>query len=134
MATTTTVKENKKRIGELHFTHQLWIKELEFYKDELAIFNKRLKEVAGMYTNKKIMANVEHFQNQFIIQKENADILMHDVNKYERSLAAIARRSTIAIDHRSFPDHPELRNRMNSFIKIYKQLKNEYLDFLSPVM
>jgi hypothetical protein len=127
-------KAKTKHIDELHFEHQLWVKELRFYKDELLVFNKRLEEVSGMYTNKDVVATLEHYQNQFILHNEVADVLLHDLNGHERFLADTARESIIAIDHRAFSDHPELRERMDSFIKIYRELRHDYMRFLSRVM
>lgn len=130
----TTRKEKTKHIDELHFEHKLWMNEVEFYKTELSVFNKRLTEVAGMYTDKDVLASLEHFQNQFILQNEVADILMHDLNQHEQVLVDSARKSVIAIDHKAFADHPEMRNRMDSFIKIFRDTRNEYMRFLSKVM
>lgn len=130
----SATKEKTKRINELHFEHQLWIKELAFYKDELVVFNNRLTEVSGKYSNAEILKKLEHFQNQFIIQNEVAEIFLHDLKGHERFLADIAREFTTAIDHRAFSDHPELRDRMDIFVKLYRELRNEYMRFLSAVM
>jgi hypothetical protein len=127
-------KEKTKHIDELHFEHQLWIKELQFYKDELVVFNKRLTEVAGMYTNNEVLNRLEHFQNQFILQNEVADTLLHDLKEHEHILANTAKEFSIAIDHRAFSDHPKMREAMDSFIKIYRELRNDYMRFLSEVM
>lgn len=130
----TTTKEKTKHINELHFENILWTKELEFYQDELMVFNKRLVEVSGMYTNKDVLARLEHFQNQFILQNEVADILLHDLKGHEQFLADNAIESPVAIDRKSFSDHPVMRERMDTFIKLYRELRNEYMQFLSGVM
>ena len=45
-----------------------WQRGLEFYKQELQIHKHRLSDVAGMYDSMaELKANVEHFQNQFIV-------------------------------------------------------------------
>ena len=130
----STTKEKTKHINELHFENILWTKELEFYQDELMVFNKRLVEVSGMYTNKDVLARLEHFQNQFILQNEVADILLHDLKGHEQFLADNAKESRVAIDRKSFSDHPVMRERMDTFIKLYRELRNEYMQFLSGVM
>lgn len=127
-------KEKTKHIDELYFELQLWIKEIKFYKDELVVFNKRLSEVGGMYTNKEVLARLEQFQNQFILQNEVADTLLHDLKEQEITLAETAKEFSIAIDHRSFSDHPAMRDRMDSFVKIYRDLRSDYMRFLSEVM
>ena len=127
-------KEKTKHIDELYFELQLWIKEIKFYKDELVVFNKRLGEVGKMYTNKEVLARLEQFQNQFILQNEVADTLLHDLKKQESTLAETAKEFSVAIDHRSFSDHPIMRDRMDSFVKIYRELRSDYMRFLSGVM
>jgi len=127
-------KEKTKHIDELYFELQLWIKEIKFYKDELVVFNKRLGEVGEKYTNKEVLAKLEQFQNQFILQNEVADTLLHDLKEQESTLAETAKEFSVAIDHRSFSDHPIMRDRMDSFVKIYRELRNDYMRFLSGVM
>ncbi len=127
-------KEKTKHINELHFENILWIKELIFYKEELLIFNERLVEVSGKYTNKDVLAKLEHFQNQFILQNEIADILSHDLKSHEQFLIDSAKESIVAIDRKAFADHPVMREKMNTFIKLYRELRNEYMHFLSAVM
>lgn len=127
-------KEKTKHIDELYFELQLWIKEIKFYKDELVVFNKRLGEVGEMYTNKEVLARLEQFQNQFILQNEVADTLLHDLKEQESTLAETAKEFSVAIDHRSFSDHPIMRDRMDSFVKIYRELRSDYMRFLSGVM
>ena len=127
-------KEKTKHIDELHFEHQLWIKELGFYKDELMVFNRRLAEVGNMYTNKEVLVKLEHYQNQFILQNEIADVLLHELNEHEHILASTAMENSVAIDRRAFSDHPKLRESMNGFVKIYRELRHEFMLFLTAVM
>ena len=39
-----------------------------------------------------------------------------------------------AIDHRSFGDHTELRNQMETFEKLYHELKNEFYRWVAKCM
>ena len=126
-------KEKTKHIDELHFENQLWIQEVKFYKEELFVFNKRLIE-ANKYSDKKILARIEHYQNQFILQNEVADTLLHDLNLHEQYLIDTAKQFPVAIDRRAFKDHPEMRERITIFLKIYRELRNDYMKFLAEVM
>jgi hypothetical protein len=127
-------QEKTKHINELHFEHQLWIKELKFYKDELVVFNKRLSEVADMYTNEAVIERLEQFLYQFILQDEVADALLFDLNGHEQFLADTAKENINMINHRVFSDHPELRERMDLFVKSYRELRKEYMQYLSAVL
>ena len=126
---TTTSK--LKHIDDLHFEHQLWTSEAKFYVDELKIYQKRLAEVASKNTKEDVRKQVEHFQNQFSIQKEQLDILSHRVNEHEEWLAKYATNHPVAIDHKLFPDHESMHEKMDTFRKIYSELKKEFNHFLS---
>ena len=62
--------ENQKNIYQLHEEHKTWLNKLLFYKDELSIMANRISEVAKKNTSNEVLALVEKFQNQLIIQKE----------------------------------------------------------------
>src|SRR5690349_12064055 len=70
----------KASLNTLHHQSQDWLRELEFYKDELTILSNRLNEVATGNTNKEILAQTEHYLNRFVILRERLDTLKHDVN------------------------------------------------------
>jgi hypothetical protein len=126
MKTTT----GKKHIDDLHFEHQLWLSESKFFADELKIYRNRLEEVASRNSKPEVTKQIEHFQNQFIIQKEQLDIMNHDVNAHESELAKYAKANPIAIDHKLFDDHEKFSDRMATFKKIYGELKKEFTNFL----
>jgi hypothetical protein len=130
----TTIKAKIKHIDDLHFEHALWASEAKFYLDELKIYQKRLEEVASKNNSEEIRKQVEHFQNQFIIQKEQLDILNHEVIVHEQWLANFAKKHPSAIDHQLFADHKTMHDRMDSFHKIYTELKNEFNRFLATWM
>jgi hypothetical protein len=119
-----------KHIDDLHFEHQLWMSEAKFFADELKIYQKRLAEVASKNTKEDVRKQVEHFQNQFIIQKEQLDILNHRVNEHEQWLEKYAANHPVAIDHKLFPDHDSMHEKMDTFKKLYSELKKEFLQFL----
>ncbi|MES1225935.1 MAG: hypothetical protein ABUT20_61220 [Bacteroidota bacterium] len=129
----TTIAKTK-HIDELHFEHRLWISEAKFYVDELKIYQNRLEEVAQKNTKQEVRQQIEHFQNQFIIQKEQLDILSHEVNEHEQFLAKFALEHPTAIDHKLFADHKSMLDKMEAFKKIYSELKKEFNHFLSAWM
>jgi hypothetical protein len=71
-------------IPKLHLEHRQWIAELNFYKEEIRIFESYLENVVNRNTAIEARAQVEHFQNQFIREKEVIDELKHKLNISER--------------------------------------------------
>ncbi|OFY83058.1 MAG: hypothetical protein A3F72_18855 [Bacteroidetes bacterium RIFCSPLOWO2_12_FULL_35_15] len=130
----TTLSINRKPLNYLHEDHKKWLEEVLFYKDEVKIFTKRLEEIASRNTGIDVQKQVEHFQNQFIIQKEKLDMLQHDLNIHEQWLAIYAKEHPSHIEEELFADHAVMRRQINMFEKIYTELKTEYLDFLEKWM
>ncbi len=56
-------------IKELHDEHKIWLAKLLFYQDELVIMAGRIAEVEKKNSADEVLAFVDHFQNQLVIQK-----------------------------------------------------------------
>lgn len=126
--------ETTKTIYQLHEEHKTWLNKLLFYKDELSIMTNRLSEVARKNTSREVLSLVDHFNNQLIIQKEQIDILNHDIKSHESYLDAEVRKNTNDIEHEKFTDHKNHRESISIFEKIFKELREELIDFLSKWM
>ena len=126
--------ESRKYIGDLHFELNLWINELKFYKDEIKIFNNRLEEIVAKNTAIEVLSELEHFQNQYIRENEVIDELRHELKQHENILEKEAKDHPVAIEHRYFEDHAELRDQVEQFKKIYGELKSNFMRFLSKWM
>ncbi|MCB0637181.1 MAG: hypothetical protein KDC54_11215 [Lewinella sp.] len=121
-------------IADLHFEHSLWVRQLDFYKDEVGIFENRLEQLVQRWDKHEVLAQLERFQNQFIREKEVIDILRHDINAHESSLAAYAKAHPIAIEQVHFADHEGLRERMSRFRQIFEDLKNDFMIFIAKYL
>lgn len=124
----------EKKIYEMHQEHADWLNKLSFYKDELEIMKNRLAEIAPKYTSNDILAQVEHFQNQFIIQAEQLDILKHNINEHEEYLQQRLNENQVAADHQTSSDSPQIRESVASFERIYNGLRQEFNQFLAKTM
>lgn len=127
-------KVNKEHLDVLHFEHDKWVKQLKFYKDELKTYNNRLEDIAKRYNGRGVMAELEKFQNKFIRENEVIDILIHDINQHENILVKSVKENPVASDHRLFDDHGGLRDRMEIFLKIYNELKPQFMRYLTKYM
>lgn len=121
-------------IKDLHFEHKLWINELKFFRVEIEVFEPRLEELAMRYTSPKVLTRLEQFQNKFIHQREVIHELKNRIQAHEKQLAAFAEDHPIAIDHRHFADHTELREEMQQYRKIFTELKESFFRYLAEWM
>lgn len=120
-------------IEQLHFEHQVWGKELTFFADEIKIYESRLEKLVSSSDNKEMLAGLEHFQNQFIRQKEVMDQLNHDIHVHEKHLSGLAEKDMEAAPSDSGL-HDKMREDMNQFRKIYGDLKTEFFKFMGKWM
>lgn len=122
------------KIYTQHEENKEWANNLSFYKDDIKILTGRLEEVASKNTSKDILALVERFQNQLLIQKEQIDMLNHSINLQNDLITKEIKKNEVAVDHRKIEDHSALRENMKSFEMIFKTLRLEMMDFLSKTM
>lgn len=122
----------KLTLQQLHLEHEIWLNELSFYRDELRLLDKYLLEIVSKNSGPEAMKGVEHFQNQFIRQKEVLDELTHDIREHESQLVSTLKGlNPIQAEKNRFDDHPGLREGVKTFKKIYAELKAEFLSFVS---
>lgn len=126
--------ENKKTINQLHEEHKTWLNKLLFYKDELFIMENRISEIAEKNTSRDVRSLVDHFHNQIAIQKEQIDILNHDIKSHESFLELALRKNNTDVESDSLVDHKKHRESIAVFEKLFKELREELIDFLSKWM
>lgn len=129
-----TAAPTHKYIGDLHFDHMEWLNALKFYKEEIGILEHRLEDIVRRNSGQEIMAELEHFQNQFIREREVIDELRHDIKQHENMLEKEAKDHPVAIDHRYFTNHTDLQDRMATYEKLYRELKADYHRWLAKRM
>lgn len=120
-------------IEDLHTEHVDWLSKLQFYTDEIMLMKERIAEAASKNTSKEVLAQVEHFQNQLIVQKNNIDNLRHEVKDHENYLENRVEENPVAAGKRKVHDHPLLRDKMESFEKHFNGLRKELQEFLAKV-
>lgn len=117
-----------------HAENNEWINQLEFYKDELHILKDRLEELTSRNTNHDFLTQVEHFQNQWIIQQNNIDEIAHAVRQNEQLLVAEIKRNPVAVDHRKQTYHEEERKMLTAFEHNFNELRSEFNRFCAKWM
>ena len=122
---------NITRIGT---DHTIWQKGFGFYKDELDIMESRLSEVALKNTTFEARQGVEHFQNQFIVQRNNIDELKHEVNLYVEKLGKDAQQHGGRMETAMIAEHTALHEKYEDFERVMNILRHELTEYLSKWM
>ena len=121
-------------ITKQHQENTAWINKLLFYKDDLMVMQHRLDEVTSKNNAADFLKEVEHFQNQFLIQSEQIDILKHDVKQRENLIEKEVNNNPVASDHRRIEEDTELTNRLTTFENLFTELRKELLTFIAKWM
>ena len=127
------MKEEEK-IFTQHAEHVEWRSKLKFYNDEISILRHRLDEIVSKNTGDDALKQVEHFENQLIIQKNNIDELNHLINVDEDSLNHEVLKNPVAVDHRKVHYHAEEKDAIESFEKNFNELRSEFKLFAMKYM
>ncbi|MCE2741197.1 MAG: hypothetical protein LW669_06885 [Sphingobacteriales bacterium] len=126
--------ETKAHLNEAHAKMYEWVKELNFYTEELTIFQNRLGEIVSKNNNKDLLAELEHFQNQFIRHREVMDTLHHAYTQFENIIVDDVKKNSIATNRRSIEIPANLIDQHDTFIRIYKELKTDFEKFLTKTL
>jgi chromosome segregation ATPase len=124
----------EKKIYDLNLECREWQNKLAFYEDDIKIMQGRIEEVNSKNTSTEVRAMIEHFQNQLILQKEQIDIVKKKVKQQINSMEASVEKNPVAADHRSVEDATQLRDEVNTFEKIFNDLRKELISFMAKWM
>jgi hypothetical protein len=114
--------------------HKDWLNALGFYKDEIHALERRLAEVASRNTAFEARQGIEHFQNQFVIQRNNIDEFRHRVNEHENEAHLYADSHQWKVDEARDGSHGLLRTDFESLEKVIHELRAEFNLFLAKWM
>ena len=117
-------------VSDFHFEHKQWIRELEFWRDELKTFQRRLEDIVQRAQEKDAMAKVERFQNQFIRHNEVIDTFLHEINEHEHELTLLVKNEAHTIEDKFVGSHGRHRESIETQRKMYYDLKKEFFSFL----
>ena len=114
--------------------HQEWLNAIDFYDNELDILENRLAEVAKKNSSEDAMKGVEHFQNQFIIQRNTIDELRHYIHEHEGKVSRDVQLHAGHLETQQVVGHDSLKEEFNGFEKVINELRDEFKLYLSKWM
>lgn len=120
--------------SDLHFEHVQWQQEIAFWKDELKSFKNRLGELVTRWTDKEVLAQLEHYQNEFILHGGVIENLQETIEKHETNIAGHSQKGNESMDVALAKKHSEFRYQMETQRQIYADLKKEFFRFLTKYM
>lgn len=122
---------NIKHIDNLHTDA---IRGLEFYGIELGILQTRLEAIAGANTTSEVATGVEHFQNQFIIHKEQMDELRHALHRNIQRFAVELVHTEGYTNNGAVSENESLYDKYLTEEKLFNELRHEFNRFAAKWM
>ena len=117
--------------SDLHFEHETWVSELKFWMDEISSFENRLAELVTRYTRKDMLQQLEHYQNEFILQRKRVSEMLEDIEQHEARIAGQSYAQHEVLDVPMVKKHRIFRTSMDTHREIYQELKKDFFRFLS---
>jgi len=120
--------------ADLHFEHENWQRELDFWGDELKSFHLRLEELINRWTDHEVLAEIEKFQNQFMIQEKEFYSLKDQIAMHEKNMAAHYEKNEDVLNEMFVSQHLALREVMETERSLYDNLKKDFFRFMTKYM
>ena len=112
--------------NDLRYDHHIWENELNFYKNELGIFEDRLTDMVQRDPSNQLLRELEQFQNQFIRQKEVVDELNHKIHLYDDELNGIPAKIMLGKESQEISKHKNLEDDLQINRRLYFDLRNRF--------
>jgi uncharacterized membrane protein YgaE (UPF0421/DUF939 family) len=124
-------KINVKHVQNLHNEA---LRGLQFYKEEMNILQRRLEEITKDNTHIEVMRNVEHFQNQLIIQRNNMDELRHTINEHLGLITHQLEKTSYFVSENADEAQTKLYEQYLSVEQRINELRHEFNRFAAKWM
>ncbi len=110
-----------------------WRETLRSYRDEFGQLKIRLQDLAGHQTNRDILLEIEHLDNQFHIQLINIHDLKQAIKLHDRKLQdEMAETNTGNLTDNTTTDHERLYNDYQQLENTLTEVKQEFFAFCEP--
>ncbi|BDD04705.1 hypothetical protein [Aureibacter tunicatorum] len=121
-------------IGVLHHDHEVWSKEMDFIKEGISFFDKKLLEVTSKFTDESRKVEVEKFQNQIAILLKVADDTKEKVEAHEIQLKSLASDKKFAEGEELMTYHEDMNQNISGLMKEYIDFRAEFRAWLAKCL
>ena len=107
---------------------------VDFYKQELKYLQKRLEDITKRNTDKEILAQVEQFQNQFILTRENLDIQNHALKAQLKLVEKEIKNKPTHLDEKTISGGDKFSKGLHDLEKDIASIKYKFNRFLAKYL
>lgn len=120
---------NEQQISGVTTEHGSWLNKLDAFREEIQVLERRLAEVAARRSDFEARQGIEHFQNQFLVQRNNIDEMRHRVHEHEDAVARHVVPDQGLEGARDVSEHDGIRAEMDGLVKVWDELKSDFNQF-----
>lgn len=118
-------------ISQLSAECSEWRQILRNYREEFHDYEKALQKTCNTTSlAKDDLQDVEHFQNQFVIQLKNIHDVKQHIKSHERKVQF---QSATDINEQTYAEHENLLNEFLSLENTLQELRTEFQNFINKV-
>lgn len=120
---------NDQQVSNVATEHGAWLGKLDAFREEIQVLERRLAEVAGRRNDFEARQGIEHFQNQFLVQRNNIDEVRHRVHEHEDAVARHLVPEQGLEGAKDVHEHDDIRAEMDGLVKVWEELKADFNQF-----
>ena len=120
-------------IAQLSQECNAWRETLRSFRDEFGQLKNRLQELAGRQTNRDVLLEIEHLDNQFHIQLINIHDLKRAIKNHHRKLNSEMAETSGQLTDETTTDHENLYNDYQRLENTLQEVKQEFSDFADHI-
>jgi hypothetical protein len=121
-------------IAQLSRECNAWRETLRSYRDDFGQLKNRLQDLAGHQTNRDILLEIEHLDNQFHIQLINIHDLKQAIKNHQRKLTTeMAETQKGPLTDDATTDHEKLYNDYQQLESTLSEVKQEFSHFANHI-
>lgn len=110
-----------------HQEHRDWLSQLDFYQDEIQIFQRELMQVLHRHPNYlSIIEHVDEYRRILLKKLEKIDEFRREIVLHEKRLS-----QTLDPTAEGLWDHSEVRNEIALFFKEFEAMKSNFRRFVA---
>src|SRR4051794_24593832 len=120
-------------IAQLSRECNAWRETLRSFRDEFGHLKNRLQDLAGHQTNRDVLLEIEHLDNQFHIQLINIHDLKQAIKLHHRKLNNEMAESNGQLTDGTTNDHERLFNDYQQLESTLTEVKQEFSHFANHI-
>lgn len=120
-------------VGQLASECNAWRDTLRSFRDQFTQFKSQLQSVAGKQSNREVLLEIEHLDNQFHIQLINIHDLKQKIKMHIKKVGLEKGTSNGHISDETLAEHENLYDEFQTLEATLQELKAEFESFTEHV-